>query len=69
MLTFLVINFVNLIVTLLVILIIAAIVIGILYLFEKYVSPIGQPLKGIIIFIVVALLIIYAITNGGIALW
>lgn len=55
--------------TTLYIMIIVAIFILIIYLFEKYVTPIGAPVKGILIFVVVALLIIYAITNKGISLW
>ncbi len=65
------INFLNIVATILIIMIAAAILIGIFWLFEKYVlgSPIDQKIKGIIIFILIAILIIYAILNHGISLW
>jgi len=68
LLTLLVINFLGIIVTILVIMIAAAVLIGIVWLFEKYVlgKPVDPKIKGIFIFILLALLIIYAITNGGI---
>jgi hypothetical protein len=60
------INIGGIVVTILFILIVIAILIGVFALFEKFVTTIGQPIKGVIIFIVLALLIIYAITNGGV---
>lgn len=58
------------IVTILVILVLVAIVIGIFALFEWLTKkPIPQTIKGVIVFIVVALLIIVAIQNHGISLW
>ncbi len=68
MLTLLTINFGALIITILVIMIAVAILIGIVWLFEKYVlgRPIDQRVKGIFIFILAALLIIYAISNHGV---
>ena len=59
----------SILLTTLYIMVIVAIFILIIYLFERFVKPIGEPIKGILIFIVVALLIIYAIVNKGIALW
>jgi len=41
----------------------------ILYLFQKFVMPIDQKLLGIIIFIIAALLIIYAISGHSLYLW
>ena len=57
------------IVTILTILIIVAVIYLILYLFQKYVTPIDQKVMGIIIFIVAALLIIYAISGHSLQFW
>ena len=59
----------SLIVTLLTILVIVAIVYLILYLFSKYVVPIDQKVLGIIIFVLAAVLIIYAITGHSFVWW
>lgn len=53
----------SLLVNLLVILIVVAILWLILYLFQKYITPIDNRIVGAIIFIIAAILIIYALTG------
>ena len=53
----------SLLINLLYILIVIALVFLIFYLFSKYVSPIDNRIVGVIVFIVAALLIIYALTG------
>jgi hypothetical protein len=57
------------ILTLLLILVYAAVVYLILYLFSKYVTPIDNKVLGIILFIVAAILIIYALKGGSLMFW
>jgi hypothetical protein len=59
----------NIIITLLMILVVAALVYLILYLFSKYVTPIDQKVLGIIIFVVSAILIVYALTGHSLVFW
>lgn len=56
----------NILVSALVILVILALLILVMWLFEKFVSPIPQVVKGVVIFVVAAILIILAIANKGI---
>lgn len=50
-------------------LIIIAVVYLVIYLFSKYVSPIDPNVKGIIIFIVAMILIVYLLTGGTLMFW
>lgn len=59
----------SLLVNLLVILIIVAVVYLVLYLFQKYVMPIDRKVVGIIIFVLAAILIIYAISGNSLRFW
>ena len=58
----------SILLTTLYIMVIVAIFILIIYLFEKFVRPIDATIKGVLIFVLVAALIIYAITNHGLNL-
>ena len=55
----------TILINLLVILVIIAVFYLVLYLFTKYVMPIDQKIVGILIFVVLATLIIYAISGNG----
>jgi hypothetical protein len=59
----------TILITLLLILVYAAAIYLILYLFSKYVTPIDQKVLGIIIFIVAALLIVIALTGHSLMFW
>jgi hypothetical protein len=59
----------SILITLLMILVYAAILYLILYLFSKYVTPIDQKVLGIIIFVVAALLIVAALTGHSLVFW
>lgn len=59
----------SILVNLLVILIIVAALWLILYLFQKYVFALDNRIVGVIIFIVAAILIIYAITGHSLTVW
>lgn len=59
----------NLLLTLLVILVIVAVFYLILYLFQKYVMPLDQKIVGILIFILAAVLIVYALTGHDLVFW
>lgn len=52
-------------IALLEILLVVAVLWLILYIFQKYVFALDNRIVGVIIFIVAAILIIYAISNGG----
>ena len=58
----------TILITLLEILVVVAVLWLILYLFQKYVFALDNRIVGVIIFIVFAILIIYAVTNHGIFL-
>lgn len=55
----------SIIITILIILAFVAALALIFWAFDKFVTPIPQTVKGAIIFIVVAILTIYAIMHGG----
>ena len=55
----------TILITLLEILVVVAVLWLILYLFQKYVFALDNRIVGVIIFIVFAILIIYAVTNHG----
>ena len=57
------------IITVLLILVYAAVIYLILYLFSKYVTPIDQKVLGIIIFIVSAILIVMALSGHSLQFW
>jgi hypothetical protein len=59
----------NFIIQILMVLVYVAIVYLILYLFQKYVVPFDQKVLGIIIFVVAALLIIWAISGHTLIFW
>jgi len=56
-------------VSLLILLVYIAVLYLILYLFTKYVTPIDNKVMGIVIFIVAAILIVYAITGHSLVFW
>lgn len=59
----------TLLIALLEILVVVAVLWLILYLFQKYVMPIDNRIVGVIIFIVFAILLIYAVTNHGLLMF
>ena len=59
----------SILITLLLILVYAACIYLILYLFSKYVTPIDQKVLGIIIFIVAAILIVTALSGHSLMFW
>lgn len=59
----------NFIVSLLVILVIVAIVYLIFYLFQKWVMPIDSKIVGVVLFIVFAALVVYALTGNSLLFW
>jgi hypothetical protein len=59
----------SILITFLMILVYAAILYLILYLFSKYVTPIDQKILGIIIFIVAAILIVMALSGHSLLFW
>lgn len=65
MLTLLIASLIAIFTALLEILVVVAVLWLILYLFQKYVFALDNRIIGVIIFIVAAILIIYAISNGG----
>lgn len=65
----LLIAFAPLLVNLLMILIFIAVLYLIIYLFERFVTPIDNRIKGVVIFVVLAILIIYLIQGGSLAIW
>lgn len=65
MLTLLIASLIAIFTALLEILVVVAVLWLILYLFQKYVFALDNKIVGVIIFIVAAALIIYAIANGG----
>lgn len=65
MLVLVVASLLSIFIALLEILIVVAVLWLILYLFQKYVFALDNRIVGVIIFIVAAILVIYAIANGG----
>ena len=59
----------TILVNLLVILVIVAVFYLVLYLFQKYVTPVDQKAVSILIFIMCAILIIYWITGHSLLFW
>jgi len=53
----------NFFINFLIVLVIVALVILVLYLFEKYVAPIDRRIRGIVIFVVAVLLVVYILTG------
>lgn len=45
------------------------VIVAVLYLFQKYVTPIDSKVVGILIFIVCAILIIYWVTGHSLLFW
>lgn len=59
----------NFLIQLLLVLVYIAVLYLILYLFQKFVMPIDSKVQGIIVFIVFAILIIYALSGHTLLFW